>query len=318
MIDMDKLLYTSKRDLDNLDQQALKKGSLLGRGSYEIKDLVGRRQDGFLYLAQDIRQGKEVLIREYFPNQGFHYKGIPYKVMREGGTQVKLSPLSTDGMTCYQRMKEGFKKASSHLAKTINDLPIIGVLGGFDENGTSYRVLENPSLPSLRTYLKKNVLIPDRVLDLYKDLVKVIDQVHQAGYCHGSIGLDTIYLDDKGLVLGDFDLCPVDHDDLTGIKTDIKDLATVLEALLESVGYKGLGREIPKSDKLRRLPLTGYLMEVDKDHEEMEFTSLKACQTYLFGDESLRPKMGHLTYYMAFTLVLIVSYMVYKGIYGAY
>ena len=141
---------------------------------YKIQKLLGQGSFGITYLATILLDGNlgtissntQIAIKEFYIDKinSRHPNGTVL------GTDSKLF--------CYYQ--NSFKKESKHLSEMENS-GIVKVLESFDANNTSYYVMEYIDGEPLS---KTKELSVTAALKLFKDIVKSLKYMHDAGMCH--------------------------------------------------------------------------------------------------------------------------------------
>lgn len=161
---------------------------------YRIDRVLGVGGFGITYLAEDVRIGKAVAIKEYLPNE--------FAVRAEASTVL---PKSSADTADFNWGLERFLDEARTLA-TFDHPHLNKVLRFFDANGTAYMVLDYIEGETLSARLKRDATLPVEELErLIAALASGLDVVHQAGFVHRDIKPGNIMLRSDGTpVLLDF------------------------------------------------------------------------------------------------------------------
>jgi serine/threonine protein kinase len=184
-------------------------GDLLGH--YKIKRELGRGGMGEVYLAEDVRLGRQIAL--------------------------KILPAHfTEDVEQIGRFEQEARAASS-----LNHPNIITIHDIVQEGDTHFIATEFINGQTLRERLTNGKLnLPD-ALDIALQIVKALMAAHAAGIIHRDIKPENIMVRDDGLVkVLDFGLAkPVDRKSSTNysIATRVKDLQTNPEIFMGTVGY---------------------------------------------------------------------------------
>lgn len=119
-------------DLKENEEQypvALKAGAML-KQRYLIGRVLGQGGFGITYLAWDLKLNARVAVKEYMPND----------ICTRMGNAVSVAMESKEEEFTYGR--ERFQEEARTLAKFMGQPGIAGVTDYFDENGTSYFVMD--------------------------------------------------------------------------------------------------------------------------------------------------------------------------------
>ena len=205
---------------------ALRAGTVLN-GRYIIGRVLGQGGFGITYLALDTQLGAKVAVKEFMPGE---------IATRVGGTTVSV--LAESKTEAFTYGAERFQEEARTLAKFIGHPNIAGVTSYFDENDTSYFVMDYIEGISFKTYIANhggkvsvedacNVMIP---------VLQALTAVHAEGFIHRDVTPDNIYITKDGMVkLLDFG----------SARYSIGDKSKSLDVILK-VGYA------PKEQYIRR------------------------------------------------------------------
>ena len=204
---------------------ALRAGTVLN-DRYIVGRVLGQGGFGITYLALDTQLSAKVAIKEFMPND----------IATRIGTTVSVAMESKSEAFTYGA--ERFMEEARTLAKFIGNPNIAGVTSYFDENETSYFVMDYIEGISFKTYIANqggkvsvedacNVMIP---------VLRALTAVHQEGFIHRDVTPDNIYITKDGVVkLLDFG----------SARYSIGDKSKSLDVILK-VGYA------PKEQYIRR------------------------------------------------------------------
>lgn len=174
----------------------LKIGTILANGKYRIDRYLASGGFGNTYLATNMSFDEKVAIKELF------IKGICGR--SEDASQISISlPVNKDTFIAQQ---EKFKKEARRLRKMENP-HIVRVHDLFDENGTSYYVMDLVDGESLSTRLKrkKSPLSESEILKILPQILDALDCVHKEGIWHLDLKPANIMIDSNyGVKLIDF------------------------------------------------------------------------------------------------------------------
>ena len=204
---------------------ALPAGTVLN-GRYIIGRVLGQGGFGITYLALDTQLNAKVAVKEFMPNE----------IATRVGTTVSVAMKSRAEDFTYGA--ERFMEEARTLAKFMGHPNIAGVNSYFDENDTSYFVMDYIEGISFKTYIASrggkvsvedacNVMIP---------VLRALTAVHAEGFIHRDVTPDNIYITKDGIVkLLDFG----------SARYSIGDKSKSLDVILK-VGYA------PKEQYIRR------------------------------------------------------------------
>ena len=154
---------------------ALRAGTLLN-GRYLIGRVLGQGGFGITYLAYDQSLKARVAVKEYMPND----------MAARVGTTVSVA----------------MKSRARTLAKFMGQPGIAGVTDYFDENDTSYFVMDYIEGISFKTYIANagGKVSVQEALDVMIPVLRALTAVHAEGFIHRDVTPDNIYITKDGNV----------------------------------------------------------------------------------------------------------------------
>lgn len=169
-----------------IEPHRLKPGTRL-HDKYIVGKVLGEGGFGITYLGYDSMLEMKVAIKEYYP-AGF--------ATRDVTVSDTVTPLTGEKETFYENGKGKFIKEARTLAKFSNLPGIVSVRDFFEDNHTSYIIMEYLEGETLKTYLKRNggVLPPMQVASLLEPVVKALAEVHKQGIIHRDISPDNMMI----------------------------------------------------------------------------------------------------------------------------
>ena len=204
---------------------ALRAGTVLNH-RYTVGRVLGQGGFGITYLAWDEKLEARVAVKEYMPND----------ISARVGTTVSVAMESRAEDFTYG--EERFKEEARILAKFMGQPNIAGVTDYFDENGTSYFVMDYIEGISFKTYIANQggKVSVQEALDVMIPVLRALTAVHAEGFIHRDVTPDNIYITKDGNVkLLDFG----------SARYSIGDKSKSLDVILK-VGYA------PKEQYIRR------------------------------------------------------------------
>ena len=204
---------------------ALRAGTVLN-GRYIVGRVLGQGGFGITYLALDTQLNAKVAIKEFMPGE---------IATRTGST---VSVLSADRGEDFTYGAERFQEEARTLAKFMGQPNIAGVTDYFDENDTSYFVMDYIEGISFKTYIANQggKVSVDDALNVMIPVLRALTAVHAEGFIHRDVTPDNIYITKDGVVkLLDFG----------SARYSIGDKSKSLDVILK-VGYA------PKEQYIRR------------------------------------------------------------------
>ena len=204
---------------------ALRAGTMLN-GRYIIGRVLGQGGFGITYLALDTQLNAKVAIKEFMPND----------IATRIGNTVSVAMDTKSEEFTYGA--ERFQEEARTLAKFIGNPNIAAVTSYFDENDTSYFVMDYIEGISFKTYIANHggkVSVED-TLNVMIPVLRALTAVHAEGFIHRDVTPDNIYITKDGMVkLLDFG----------SARYSIGDKSKSLDVILK-VGYA------PKEQYIRR------------------------------------------------------------------
>ena len=205
---------------------ALQAGTVLN-DRYIIGRVLGQGGFGITYLALDTQLNAKVAIKEFMPGE---------IATRMGGTTVSV--LAENRSEEFTYGAERFQEEARTLAKFIGNPNIAGVSSYFDENDTSYFVMDYIEGISFKTYIANHggKISVEETLNVMIPVLRALTAVHAEGFIHRDVTPDNIYITKDGIVkLLDFG----------SARYSIGDKSKSLDVILK-VGYA------PKEQYIRR------------------------------------------------------------------
>ena len=204
---------------------ALRAGTVLN-GRYIVGRVLGQGGFGITYLAWDTKLETRVAVKEFMPNE----------IATRVGTTVSVAVESRTEDFTYGA--ERFQEEARTLAKFMGQPNIAGVTDYFDENDTSYFVMDYIEGISFKTYIANHggKVSVDDALNVMIPVLRALTAVHAEGFIHRDVTPDNIYITKDGQVkLLDFG----------SARYSIGDKSKSLDVILK-VGYA------PKEQYIRR------------------------------------------------------------------
>ena len=204
---------------------ALRAGTVLN-GRYIIGRVLGQGGFGITYLAWDTKLEARVAVKEFMPNE----------IATRVGTTVSVAVESRTEDFTYGA--ERFQEEARTLAKFMGQPNIAGVTDYFDENDTSYFVMDYIEGISFKTYIANHggKVSVEEALNVMIPVLRALTAVHAEGFIHRDVTPDNIYITKDGIVkLLDFG----------SARYSIGDKSKSLDVILK-VGYA------PKEQYIRR------------------------------------------------------------------
>ncbi|MGM9693996.1 MAG: serine/threonine-protein kinase, partial [Alloprevotella sp.] len=169
----------------------LKVGTLLANGKYRIDQYLASGGFGNTYVATDMAFDENVAIKELF------IKGVCGRTAESAEISVSLS----ENQRAFSAQREKFRKEAKRIRK-LNNPHIISVHDLFDENGTSYYVMDFVEGESLSARLKrtKKPMSEAELMLLVPQVLDALECVHAESIWHLDLKPANIMVDAKGNV----------------------------------------------------------------------------------------------------------------------
>ncbi len=169
---------------------ALRGGTVLN-DRYIVGRVLGQGGFGITYLAFDTQLQAKMAIKEYMPGE------MAARV--EGRTVSVMAGTRADD---FAYGAERFREEARTLAKFIGHPNIAGVSSCFDENNTSYFVMDYIEGVSFKSYIANNggKVSVDEALNVMIPVLRALTAVHAGGFIHRDVTPDNIYISKDGNV----------------------------------------------------------------------------------------------------------------------
>ena len=164
---------------------------------YRIGAVLGEGGFGITYLALDLRLGKKVAVKEYFPRD---------KANRNTRESLSVSCHFGPGEGPFQAGKAKFLEEARLLARLGRVPQIINVRDCFEANNTAYIVTEYVEGITLTDWirLRGGRVSAQEILGLMEGIFDALNQIHTMGLIHRDISPDNMMLENGNLRLLDF------------------------------------------------------------------------------------------------------------------
>ena len=180
----------SSTDLRNADKypHALPCGSVLN-GKYIVGRVLGQGGFGITYTGQQYDTKQLVAIKEYYPG-----------AIATRDASRSVIPFSKDKSGDYEYGKKQFQNEAKTLAAFIGSPNIVRVYSCFEENGTTYFVMEYVRGKSLRQYVadRGGRISWEETWELLMPVLDALSEVHSKKIIHRDIKPDNIIITEKG------------------------------------------------------------------------------------------------------------------------
>ena len=172
---------------NNNTSQLLPIGTVL-HGTYRVVKHLGSGGFGNTYKVEHIKLGKTNAIKEFFFRD----------ICNRDNDSLSVSVGVTDKRVTFDQLLAKFNKEAQRMCGFDNP-HIAKVIDLFDENGTSYYVMEYIDGESLSDRLKRIGRLPEsEALDCLRQILDALDEVHRNGIYHLDIKPANIMVDKNG------------------------------------------------------------------------------------------------------------------------
>ena len=224
------------------EKGALAAGTSLQGGRYVVERVLGQGGFGITYLCQHTGLGKQVAIKEFFFAQFCE---------RQGDTSHVTVP-TAGNRELVEKFRRKFVKEARLIAGKLSQAPsVVNVSDVFDENGTSYYVMDYIEGRSLAEVLKKRGRLGEaEAIGIIEQVGKALAYVHSCGINHLDIKPANIMISRTTgrAVLIDFGVAK-QYDATTGEATTTTPVGrTPGYAPLEQYSLSGVSSFTPQSD----------------------------------------------------------------------
>lgn len=170
------------------DNTKLRLGTTLQMGKYRIDKYLASGGFGNTYLATNLNFDEQVAIKEFF------MKDVNQRV----GDSTTVSLSNVTQMPVFKEQMEKFKKEAQRMRKLRNE-NIVGVSDLFDENGTTYYVMDYIDGLSLRDMVKqRGKLVEQEVIGYLTQTLNALEVVHNKGIFHLDLKPANLMVDKTG------------------------------------------------------------------------------------------------------------------------
>lgn len=177
---------------DNIQTEyMLKVGTILSNGKYRIDQYLASGGFGNTYVATNLAFDEKVAIKELF------IKGVCGRNTDSSDISVSL----TENKHAFSAQQEKFRKEAKRLRKLTNPR-IVRVHDLFDENGTSYYVMDFVEGESLSAKMKRTAkaMSESEIMLILPQILDALECVHNEGIWHLDLKPANIMIDAKGNV----------------------------------------------------------------------------------------------------------------------
>lgn len=170
------------------DLSALPEGTLLQNGRYELGAVVGIGGFGITYAAWDHILQIPAAIKEYFP-QAFAERNTD---------ETDDVSIKKDQQAFYRIGYDKFLKEAHILGTLQNMKSVVAVRDWFEKNNTAYIAMEFIHGSTIDRYVKRHNITEKRILEMLKQTIQELGQIHQLGILHRDISPGNLIVEDDG------------------------------------------------------------------------------------------------------------------------
>lgn len=213
-------------------------GSTLQGGKYRIIKTLGQGGFGITYLATQVGLDRKVAIKEFFMKD-FCWRN-------ETTSQITLG--TAGSREKVNLCRERFLKEARHIAK-LKHPNIVRIIDVFDENSTSYYVMEYIEGGSLANKVEEDGMSVSDATRYILQVAEALNYIHQNKICHLDVKPGNIMLNENDdVILIDFGVSK-QYDLATGSQTNTTPIAcSVGYAPLEQYKPSGIREFSPQTD----------------------------------------------------------------------
>ena len=173
---------------DDIEMSYIEEGTLLHEGRYQLGTVIGRGGFGVTYAAWDLVLDMPVAIKEYFP------RNYACRDITESDNLV----IKPETKNYFQYGLSTFIREARILATLQNIKTVVTVYDCFEENTTSYIVMEYVRGDDLFHYCGKQKISPEKLFKLLRPLIDDLIRVHQSGVLHRDISPYNLLVQEDG------------------------------------------------------------------------------------------------------------------------
>ncbi len=166
---------------------ALPAGTALSDGVFIITGHLGQGGFGMTYLAKDVTLGRQVVIKECFPESICFRKG------------KDLFVRSNTNAPHFRKCVEMFTREARSIARLVHP-NIVAIHSIFEENKTAYLVLDLIEGSDLLDIIEDpdRALSPAEICEVTRQTLEALRFVHDQNLLHRDISPDNILIDEMG------------------------------------------------------------------------------------------------------------------------
>lgn len=172
------------------DSMVLPCGTIL-MGNFIIGRVLGKGGFGITYLAYDVKCGKIIAVKEYFP--------IEFSLRESNGTGLMVRDRKS--VELFKHGAEKFYNEASFVAKFSCNPNIVQVYQFFYENNTAYFTMEYLSGMTLKDYVSRcGTVTAGQAVNIADKIANALCEAHSENVLHRDVSPDNIMLCRDGSV----------------------------------------------------------------------------------------------------------------------
>lgn len=172
------------------DGIALPCGTIL-MGNFIIGRVIGKGGFGITYLAYDVKYGKIIAVKEYFP--------IEFSLREPDGIGIMVRDRKSAEL--FKHGAEKFYNEASFVSKFSGNPNIVQVYQFFYENNTAYFTMEYLSGMTLKDYVSRcGAITAGQAVNIADKIANALCEAHCANVLHRDVSPDNIMLCRDGSV----------------------------------------------------------------------------------------------------------------------
>ena len=151
---------------------------------YAITKTLSRGGFSYVYLANDINDGKRIVLKEYIPAR-----------LAQRDTEMRVVARSEETIEHFVHGRKLFLQ-EAHALADLKHPNIVNVINFFNANGTVYMVMKFEQGHNLHSYIKKHkgFLSEQFLLTVFPPLLDGLKMIHESGFLHLDIKPGNIHL----------------------------------------------------------------------------------------------------------------------------
>ncbi len=247
-------------------RNTLKENDSLQNGKYRILKVLGQGGFGITYLVHHTVLKGDMAIKELFLSSASQF----YCTRTSDNTV--LPQFDTDE---FEKFKQKFNEEARTLFTLKGIEGVVQVIETFEENGTSYFIMEFIKGKSLSKLIKENgILSEQQAIEYILQILETMQQVHEKGILHRDIKPDNILIDENNKpVIVDFGIAREYDQDVTKTHTTFRTPGYYAPEQASSRAKRGAYTDIYSIGATLYYMLTGTKPESIDDRHMFELTN---------------------------------------------